>query len=285
MTRSRTWLVVALVLSAGGVAAWLAFRPDLRGAGSPPQAHVKPQVKQRPELVREQLFAELQPVKLANCELRRFGEPNDGGYLMCGNLLSAVQTGYSYGISGYDQWGCDISQRLKVRVHQYDCFDDRRPVCRNGTTVFHSECVGPSAATMDGRLFDTVENQFVRNGDGAARVVVKMDVEGAEWETFLQAPDAVLERIDQLSVEFHGAGDDRYLAAVLKLKRFFHVANLHFNNYSCQQDIPPFPSWAYEVLFVNKKLGVPDPSGTVRGTNPLDTPNNRDAKDCQVQTG
>ena len=100
-----------------------------------------------------------------------------------------------------------------------------------------------------------------------------MDVEGAEWETFLQTPDAVLERIDQLSVEFHGAGEERYLAAVLKLKRFFYVANLHFNNYSCQQDIPPFPSWAYEVLFVNKRLGVPDPSGTVRGPHPLDAPN------------
>jgi hypothetical protein len=285
MTRSRTWLVVALVISTVGVAAWLVFRPDRPGAASPPQTRVKLQVKQRPELVREQLFAELQPVKLTNCDLRRFGEPHDGGYLMCGNLLEAVQSGYSYGISGYDQWGCDISHRLEVRVHQYDCFDVRRPVCGNGTTVFHAECVGPKAATIEGRRFDTVENQFISNGDGAARVVVKMDVEGAEWETFLQTPDAVLERIDQLSVELHGAGEERYLAAVLKLKRFFYVANLHFNNYSCQPDIPPFPSWAYEVLFVNKRLGVPDPSGSVRGPHPLDAPNKPEVKDCQVPSG
>src|SRR5688572_25465682 len=33
---------------------------------------------------REALFRMLQPVTLANCELERFGETNDGGYLMCG---------------------------------------------------------------------------------------------------------------------------------------------------------------------------------------------------------
>jgi hypothetical protein len=41
---------------------------------------------------RQALFETLQPVGLTNCELERFGEPHDGGYLMCGNLLDAVQS-------------------------------------------------------------------------------------------------------------------------------------------------------------------------------------------------
>jgi hypothetical protein len=44
--------------------------------------------RMRVQQAREGLFAELQPVKLANCELARFGEPNDGGYLACRNLLT-----------------------------------------------------------------------------------------------------------------------------------------------------------------------------------------------------
>ena len=68
---------------------------------------------------RQSLFDLLQPVALSNCKLERFGETNDGGYLMCGNLLDSVQAGYSYGISGYDKWGCDISTKRKVRLHQY----------------------------------------------------------------------------------------------------------------------------------------------------------------------
>ena len=37
----------------------------------------------RAEQARQVLFEEIQPVKLSNCQLERFGEPNDGGYLLC----------------------------------------------------------------------------------------------------------------------------------------------------------------------------------------------------------
>ena len=113
-----------------------------------------------------------------------------------------------------------------------------------------------------------------------------MDVEGAEWDTFLRAPDAVLERIDQLSVEFHGASEERYIAAVLKLKRFFYVANLHFNNYSCQPDLAPFPSWAYEVLFVSKRARRPRRvSGRLAVPSLSTRPTIRSEQDCQVPVG
>ena len=69
--------------------------------------------------IRQAIFDLVQPVALSNCRLERFGEPHDGGYLMCANLLDGVAAGYSYGISGYDGWGCQISARLQVPVHQY----------------------------------------------------------------------------------------------------------------------------------------------------------------------
>ena len=43
---------------------------------------------------RQALFDLLQPVALSNCRLERFGEAHDGGYLMCGNLLEDVESGY-----------------------------------------------------------------------------------------------------------------------------------------------------------------------------------------------
>ena len=244
------------------------------------------------------LYDELQPIRLSNCELERFGEPNDGGYLVCGNLLGAVEGAYSYGISGYDQWGCDISSRLHVTTHEYDCFDTHAPTCPSGALTFHGECVGGSSVEVDGRRFDTVERQIGKNGDGGKRLVVKMDVEGAEWESLRQTSDAVLDRIDQLIVEFHHPDDSRAIELTKKLTRLFYVAHLHFNNYSCGDDTRwrsfpawaygvlvtnrhPFPAWAYEVLLVNKRVGVPAPGAPVVRPDPKDAPNNPGAADCQ----
>lgn len=232
--------------------------------------------------IRRELFAELQPMPLANCELARFGEPNDGGYLMCANLLENVVAGYSYGISGYDQWGCDISRAQSVPVHQYDCFDPEQPSCAGGDTRFHDECLGATAVRAgDGQRYDMLEKQLADNGHGAARVVVKMDVEGAEWDALRLASEPVLQRIDQLVVEFHGTGDERYLATLRRLKQFFHVAHLHFNNFSCWDGLDPFPSSVYEVLLVSQRLGVADPSGTAVRPHRLDAVNNLKAPDCQ----
>lgn len=232
--------------------------------------------------IRKVLFEELQPVRLANCQLERLGEKHDGGYLMCGNLLGSVQAGYSYGINGYDQWGCDTSRRLGVRVHQYDCFNLAEPACSGGKTIFHAECIADSRFTdNDNRLFDTFENQFARNGDGDRHVVVKIDVEGAEWEVFLRTPEAVLARIDQLAVEFHGVDERRFIRAVRILKRLFWVAHLHINNFSCRRGVGPFPGDTYEVLFVSKRLGRRAWWGKATRPHSLDAPNDPIRRDCQ----
>jgi hypothetical protein len=243
-------------------------------------------------LQRHALFEMLQPVALANCQLQRFGERHDGGYLMCGDLLGGAQTGYSYGISGYDKWGCDISTTLHFPVHQYDCFDTTQPVCSSGATVFHAECVGDKRETLEGRVFDTVTNQIAKNGDGSKRIVLKIDVEGAEWDSLLSVPDGILRQIDQMAVEFHWMLDEqshwvqdpKYLRVVERLKQFFEVAHVHFNNASCVGGLEPFPTWAFEVTFVSKRLAVVDPSRKAGGLDPLDAPNNPSVADCQPKT-
>jgi hypothetical protein len=257
---------------------------DVQVEGEREPTRDDPRVEASRAEVRRRLFDMLQPVPLKNCELTRFGERNDGGYLMCGNLLADVRAGYSYGISGYDKWGCDISTRLNVKVHQYDCFDTRQPVCAGGDTIFHAECVGDTTRNEGGRPFDTLERQIARNGDATVRVVLKMDVEGAEWESLLHAPDEVLERVDQMAIEFHKTSSDEYLRVVERLKRFFLIAHIHFNNVACIDGLEPFPSWAYEVLFVNRRLGVVDPlRKTPPVVHPLDARNNGFYADCQPE--
>jgi hypothetical protein len=278
-SRSALFLFVVALVVSGATAATFRYRPQpspgSNGISGP----------QQPGDVRRALFSLLQPVTLSNCTLERFGEPFDGGYLMCANLLGGAKTAYSYGISGYDKWGCDVSKRIGGVVHQYDCFNLTRPACDGGNTVFHEECVGDAHKLDEGRVFDTIERQLFHNGDGTHHVVMKMDVEGAEWDSLLQTPDEVLQRIEQLSIELHGVNDPRYLATIKKLTRFFYVVNIHYNNYACTPDVAPFPTWAYEVLFVSKRLGILDGSGKRPrgGRHPLDAPNEPGRPDCQLR--
>ena len=235
--------------------------------------------------VREALASELQTVTLSNCTLRRYGGPHDGGYLMCENLVPGAQSAYSYGIETEDNWGCDVSKQLGVPIHQYDCFTDDRPTCDGGTFVFHDECVGPKAETISGQRFDSIVSQITRNGDGGKRILLKIDIEGAEWDSFRATPDEVFEQMDQIPMELHGTDDPRFLEVVRRLKRQFYLVNLHVNNYSCSPDAAPLAGVAYQVLWVNKRLGVIDPSGpSPAARSPLNAPDNPNAPECPDQS-
>jgi hypothetical protein len=260
---------------------------------------------------RQALWSEIRPVALKNCTLRRFGSVNDGGYLMCENLITGIESAYSYGIDTEDDWGCEVSQKVGVGIHQYDCFTPNRPICSDikqgwlirflerrigdariihviqrwlmaGRIVFHNECIGPRAEMIDSHSFDTLANQTAKNGDTGKHLLVKMDIEGAEWESLMATPDEVLEKIDQLPMELHGVDKPRFAEVIRKLKQTFYLVSVHFNNHACSDDLDPFPSWAFQVLFVNKRLAVLDPAGPVRQPgSPPDAPDNLEEADCQ----
>ena len=233
--------------------------------------------------IRDQLYAELKTVALSNCTLERFGGASDGGYLICSNLVDGAQSAYSYGIEFEDNWGCQLSRKTGVTIHQYDCFTETRPQCDGGKFVFHPECIGPKAETQEGKLFDTLTAQIEKNGDKGKRLIVKMDVEGAEWDSLMQTSDEVLANIDQLNMEMHGVNEQKVVDVVRKLKKNFHLVWLHWNNWECTRKALPLPGNNFEVLFVNKRIGKLDPNGKphVPGAPP-DVPNTMNHPDCQT---
>ena len=232
--------------------------------------------------VRDALYAAFTPVAITNCTLDRFGNVNDGGYLMCANLMAAAQSGYSYGINGEDAWGCEVTARTGIPIHQYDCFNTTVPACPGAPPMtFHAECVGPERTSIDHRPFETIAGHLQANGDVGKRLIVKMDVEGSEWRSLAAAPDHVLEAIDQLAVEFHRVEETHFLDTAARLNQFFYVAHIHQNNYDCRPGYDPFPGPVFEVLFVNKRIAVPNPWVIAREPSPLDAPNAPALPDCQ----
>ena len=195
---------------------------------------------------------------------------------------------YSYGIDLEDNWGCDVSRELGVTVHQYDCFTNERPACGNGF-MFHDECVGPRQETLGGQPFDTLAGQIARNGDTGKPLLVKIDVEGAEWESLLATPDAVLDTFVQMPMELHLRGspnESQFLALVKRLKDKFYLVNLHFNNYpiACTGKDDPLPTWAFQTLWVNKRIGILDPDApSPAPSSPLNAPDDPTSPECRSQ--
>jgi hypothetical protein len=62
------------------------------------------------------------------------------------------------------------------------------------------------------------------------------------------------------------------------------VVNLHFNNHGCRREADPLPAMAYQVLLVNKRLGVLDAAAPNPAPyNPLNTPDLAGVPDCQLE--
>ena len=84
MRRRGSWITLGL-LSVAGIAAAATIATRRRKSAKP-----RPTDGTREELYMQRRFGEMQPVALANCELARFGETHEGGYLRCGDLLGKV---------------------------------------------------------------------------------------------------------------------------------------------------------------------------------------------------
>ncbi len=236
--------------------------------------------------MRALVYQEIKPVQLKNCKFSRFGGKADGGYLLCENLLRDVQSVYSYGIAGEDNWGCDLAIKYNLPIRQYDCFDPRKPICsKQDLFFFQNECLGIKKQITEGRLYNTLANQIHDNQDENKKLLLKLDIEGDEWKSLLDTSEDILNAIDQIAIEFHEVNTNPIteLLLIRKLKKYFHIVNIHFNNYSCQYDFYPLPASTFQALLVNKRLGVLESKISADTYhNPLDNPDNPKIPDCQV---
>lgn len=154
-------------------------------------------------------------IQAKNCD--DFYEQGHGGafYRWCNKVLKAAVKhnktdpqllGLSYGIFTWDPWSRYLANDFGIKSKLYDCYAtkplqgvhdkykvqyERFPVCVSGTNF----------VDKDGRKFEAFQDHLK---DRPARgTLVKMDVEGAEWETLKKVSDEDLKKIDLLDMEIH----------------------------------------------------------------------------------
>jgi len=183
---------------------------------------------------------------------RRYGEPHDGGYIMCDDDLKPgqIKAAYSYGISGFDGWGNDVSKALQIPVFEYDCTNPKRPLaCPSCDLRFNLECINQHGA-VEKANFGTLSQHLQKNGHhqvDEGSLLLKIDVEGAEWQVFAEEPVENLKKIPRdcrgISQSESDFSHALYLRAMKNiLNAGFVVYHIHGNN------------WAGEVEFGTKRI-------------------------------
>jgi hypothetical protein len=170
----------------------------------------------------------------------RIGEAHDGGYVMCADGLDKGLVGaLSYGISGYDGWGMGVASKYHIRLDEYDCTNfDEPSKCWGCDVHFHGECILNSLGSPRPR-YKKLAQQLQESGNGHAAdrsLLLKIDVESAEWDVFAEEPVENLKKFRQIVVEYHWLSEvhkhDLYLRAVKKIEQAgFSVTHLHGNNF------------------------------------------------------
>lgn len=183
------------------------------------------------------LVSLLTPMDVLDAKYTRVGNNFDGGYIMLdGFSANNVDAAYSFGIANDVSWDEEIAKR-GIHVYMYDHTINELPK-HNSHFHFYKKGV---TGDLEEDCLDTLNNLIVRNGHQKSnKLLLKMDIEGNEWNVFEHAPSSVINQFSQIVIEFHGldpnaSNEDlsKILLVLNKINQTHQSIHVHANGY-CQ---------------------------------------------------
>lgn len=229
------------------------------------------------------LLRMLRPHDIDSAPLIRVGKNFDGGYVMA-DAIGKSSVAYSLGINDDVSWDFDVAQR-DIDIFQYDHTIDQLPFEHDR---FHWSKIGVSHVNEEG--FITLEEMLIRNGhEDKSDIILKCDIEGAEWSMLCLTPNKIIRKFNQIVMEIHDLwrlGEDVFTntvrQALLNITSSHTPIHIHANNYSSFAIIGGIPVPAtLEVTFLRKDMANFTPSKKTFPTE-LDQPCNPDAADLYL---
>lgn len=217
----------------------------------------------------------LVPRKAVGHSKIRVGSLHDGGYV-CLDDFAEVTSAFSFGIGQNDDWDLEIANR-NIQVYQFD-HTIHSPPHSHVNCYFEQKRIVPHALASEAS--ESISSLLDKYADPSCSTILKIDIEHDEWDVFMSASEADLNRFSQIMCEFHGFSEiddavwyNRSLAVVEKLHRLFDVIHIHPNNYSRWITIGniPFPELV-EVTYANRSRYAFEATDESFPT-PLDSPN------------
>jgi hypothetical protein len=183
------------------------------------------------------LYGFVRPLSCEGLRKVRVGNPTgDGGYVMADDF-GAVSGALSLGIGDDISWDLSIAAR-GIPVFQFD-HTVEPPESGKGNPLLHFNKVGIGAVDSDAGPMRTISRILSEEMAGCrGDLILKMDIDGAEWDVLAAMPDDVLARFRQICIEVHnplgrpsdGAARMRNLRIFERLATSFAPVHLHANN-------------------------------------------------------
>ena len=207
---------------------------------------------------------ELQPFELLNSSRIRLGSDADGGYVLLDRRLEDIEVIYSYGVGNNYDFELMFCEKYDAIARLFDHTIDK-PSFKKDFFHFKKEGVGSKKTEH----LNTIENHIKQYGDRNKKLILKMDVEGAEWDVLYHTPSAILELFEQIIIEIHFLHSikpnydginlsksriDKKTNVIRNINKLFYLYHVHANNYEPLFYIDQFklPN-TMELTFVNKK--------------------------------
>jgi hypothetical protein len=203
------------------------------------------------------LLSLLKPMDVPGLNLIRKGRDFDGGYTMLDYKLEN-KICYSMGISDDVSWDIDMAS-IGCQVFQYDHTIKSFPLKHPS---FHSFGVGICSQPTNEPNLKTIEELIeINQHQKEDSIIMKMDIEGAEWPVFYDIKENIILKFSQIIVEFHGLEHShstrhlrRYLNVLEKINKTHQIIHIHANNYGSMSLISGFPvPDTYEISLVRRR--------------------------------
>jgi hypothetical protein len=176
----------------------------------------------------------LSPMDVKGEKYIRVGKDYDGGYIMLDDFQKKkTDAAYSLGIGQDVSWDEAIANR-GIDVFMFDHTIDRLPKYHSKFHYFKTGVTGHKK----GANLKTLGELIIENGHTMCKnLIMKIDVEGCEWDIFQEAESSVIGQFSQIIVEFHEltftAYNQNYLPIVNVLKKINQThqsIHVHANN-------------------------------------------------------
>jgi hypothetical protein len=176
----------------------------------------------------------LTPYAVPGLRKVRIGAANDGGYVMIDRFRPG-QIVFSYGLS----WNIAFELDLAQRGLELFMFDHTIDALTLQHANFHWHKEGLTGQSSPAEMLFTLEDHLDRLAPDARGMILKLDVEGAEWSALANLPIELLSRFEQIVLELH---DFRLISdaswrrdaeiSLHKLAQTFTLFNVHANNHA-----------------------------------------------------